>query len=107
MIQDLFTQSIRPLQEIKGLVVSDYQSFLEQEWLKELKAKYTITINQELFALAKSQKIDYNVSRQESSNQFICDSFSSCFHQAGRKLGYSKNVYFGWNGGLYTTERKP
>jgi peptidyl-prolyl cis-trans isomerase SurA len=33
-------------EECKGLVISDYQNFLETEWLKELKAKYPTTVNQ-------------------------------------------------------------
>lgn len=36
---------IRPLDEIKGLVISDYQEQLEQEWIKELKLKYPVKIN--------------------------------------------------------------
>ena len=31
--------------EVRGLVITDYQDFLEQEWVKELKQKYPVTIN--------------------------------------------------------------
>ncbi|MCU0416187.1 MAG: peptidylprolyl isomerase [Cytophagaceae bacterium] len=32
--------------ECKGLVISDYQNYLEAEWVKELKATYPITVNE-------------------------------------------------------------
>lgn len=38
----------KPLSEIKGQVVSDYQDFLESEWIKELRSKSAIQINQKV-----------------------------------------------------------
>jgi peptidyl-prolyl cis-trans isomerase SurA len=35
------------LDETRGLVVSDYQNQLEQQWLQELKAKYPVSLNEE------------------------------------------------------------
>lgn len=37
----------KPFDEIRGVVISDYQNFLESEWLKELKKKYPVTVNKE------------------------------------------------------------
>lgn len=37
----------KTLREAKGLVTSDYQNYLEKEWIKELKAKYPVTVNEE------------------------------------------------------------
>ncbi len=37
------------LDEVKGRVINDYQQFLEQEWLKKLKQKHTITVDQKVF----------------------------------------------------------
>jgi peptidyl-prolyl cis-trans isomerase SurA len=34
------------LEDIKGIVISDYQDYLEKEWIKELKAKYPVIINE-------------------------------------------------------------
>lgn len=34
-----------PLQEIKGKVISDYQSYLDKKWIDELRKKYPIRIN--------------------------------------------------------------
>ncbi len=38
----------KTLDEAKGLITSDYQSYLEQEWIRELRAKYPVSINQEV-----------------------------------------------------------
>ncbi|MBC6109166.1 hypothetical protein H7U22_01905 [Pedobacter sp. CCM 8938] len=44
----------KPLSEIKGQVIADYQQSLEENWLKSLKEKYQIKINEnELRKLAK------------------------------------------------------
>lgn len=37
----------KTLKEAKGLVTSDYQNYLEKEWIKELRAKYPVTVNEE------------------------------------------------------------
>ncbi len=37
----------KTLKEAKGLVTSDYQTYLEKEWIKELRAKYPVTVNEE------------------------------------------------------------
>lgn len=43
-----------PLSEIKGLVIADYQQSLEENWLKSLKQKYQVKVNEnELKKLAK------------------------------------------------------
>jgi len=36
----------KPLQEVKGLVTAEYQNYLEQEWVKELRAKYSWKVDQ-------------------------------------------------------------
>lgn len=43
-----------PLDKIKGQVTSDYQNYLEEEWLKELRKKYPVKINQKALANLKS-----------------------------------------------------
>lgn len=41
-------------EEIRGQVIGDYQQQIEKDWIKDLRSKYTITINQaELKKLAK------------------------------------------------------
>lgn len=35
----------KSLNEARGIITADYQNYLEQEWIKELKNKYTVTVN--------------------------------------------------------------
>lgn len=44
----------KKLDEARGQVTSDYQEYLEAEWLKSLKEKYPVTINQDLLKKIKS-----------------------------------------------------
>jgi peptidyl-prolyl cis-trans isomerase SurA len=39
----------KALQECRGLVTSDYQSYLEKSWIEELRAKYAFDIDMEVF----------------------------------------------------------
>ena len=43
----------KELNEIKGLMTADYQNYLEKEWIKELRTKYTIDINKEVLKTIK------------------------------------------------------
>jgi len=36
----------KTLKEAKGMVTSDYQNHLEKEWLKEMRSKYPVSLNQ-------------------------------------------------------------
>jgi len=38
----------KKLKEIRGIVIADFQSFLEEQWLKELKEKYPVKINSKI-----------------------------------------------------------
>ena len=51
-------QKIRPpepksLDEARGLVTSDYQNYLEKQWVAELKEKYPVTIYEDVFESIK------------------------------------------------------
>lgn len=39
----------KPLSQIKASVISDYQNYLDENWIKELKDKYPVTINEDVF----------------------------------------------------------
>ena len=34
-----------PLDEIRGMVMADYQSYLEDQWVSELKKKHRVVMN--------------------------------------------------------------
>jgi peptidyl-prolyl cis-trans isomerase SurA len=36
----------KKLNEIRGIVTSDYQTFLEKQWLDELRKKYSVSVNE-------------------------------------------------------------
>ncbi len=38
----------KTLDEARGLITSDYQNYLEEEWITLLKEKYPVTINEEV-----------------------------------------------------------
>ncbi len=38
----------KELNEARGLVTADYQTFLEKEWIEQLKKKYPVSINNEV-----------------------------------------------------------
>jgi len=40
----------KELDEARGQITSDYQNFLEQEWIEELKAKYPVEVNRSLLS---------------------------------------------------------
>ncbi len=41
------------LSEARGLVIADYQDYLEKEWIKSLRAKYPVVIRKEVFLKVK------------------------------------------------------
>lgn len=45
--------SPKTLQEARGLITADYQTYLEQNWIKELKQKYPVEVKQDIFKTIK------------------------------------------------------
>ena len=43
----------KTLAEAKGLITADYQNFLEKEWINELRAKYSFTVNKDILNTIK------------------------------------------------------
>ncbi|MBH76090.1 MAG: hypothetical protein CMP68_02895 [Flavobacteriales bacterium] len=105
--KDTLKKSIKELDLIKGLVISEYQNLLEKEWLSTLKEKYKIYVNYDILKLIKENKI--NQINQESNNEEIkipefFGTFSNAYKKAVKTLGSSKKTYFKWKGNTYTTE---
>lgn len=105
LIVDSLDKSIKPMSEIKGLVISDYQNFLENEWLSILKKKYKITINQNILTLLKQNKLkQINLVEDFYKTPIFYGTFSQAYSKAVKNLGSSKDTIFEWRGKLYTTE---
>lgn len=50
IISELLKPEPKTLSEARGLITADYQNYLEKEWIKELKAKYSVKINQDVLS---------------------------------------------------------
>ncbi|MCK5693594.1 MAG: hypothetical protein KAI08_12110, partial [Bacteroidales bacterium] len=53
IVKGLRSPEAKKLDEARGQITSDYQEYLESEWLKSLKEKYPVSINQELLKQIK------------------------------------------------------
>lgn len=49
IIRDIIPEKQKKLEEVRGLVITDYQNYLDTQWIKELKARYPVLINETLF----------------------------------------------------------
>ena len=54
-VKDIIPKKLKTFEEAKGAVIGDYQTFKENNWIKELKAKYKVQVNQEALSEVKSQ----------------------------------------------------
>lgn len=53
-VSEILAPMPKEFSEAKGSITSDYQTYLEKEWLKELQVKHPITINKEaLYSVGK------------------------------------------------------
>lgn len=55
MVKDMYPSTQKTLDEAKGNVVGDFQTFKENSWIEELKNKYKINVNQEALKQVKSE----------------------------------------------------
>lgn len=54
-VKEILPEQQKTLEESKGSVISDYQSFKEQNWLKGLSEKYPIKVNENVLEKIKSE----------------------------------------------------
>lgn len=52
-INNIIPPEPRAFNEIRGMIVADYQDYLEQQWVSELRAKYPVVVNKQIL-----EKID-------------------------------------------------
>lgn len=52
---ELIGERIKTLNEARGEVIADYQEKLEKDWIKELREKYQVDINQEVLKAIKQE----------------------------------------------------
>lgn len=52
-IKSIIPPEVKTLKEAKGLVTADYQSFLEADWIKELRGKYQVTVDKSVLSTIK------------------------------------------------------
>ncbi|MBK6345722.1 MAG: peptidylprolyl isomerase [Bacteroidales bacterium] len=53
MVHEVVKPEIKQLNEARGIITADYQNYLEQEWIKELRAKYPFEVNKEVLSAIK------------------------------------------------------
>ena len=54
-ISKVIPAGVKTLDECKGKLVNDYQQYLEQNWVNELKTEFTVKVNQDVFEKVKKQ----------------------------------------------------
>ena len=54
-VNKVLPPGFKTLEECKGKLVNDYQQYLEQNWVDELKKEFTIKINEDVFEKVKKQ----------------------------------------------------
>lgn len=53
MVHEVIKPEPKKLNEARGIITADYQNYLEQEWIKELRNKYPFEINKEVLSSIK------------------------------------------------------
>ena len=53
VINDVIQPTPKTIKEARGLITADYQNFLEKEWINQLRKKYTVKVDMEVFESIK------------------------------------------------------
>ena len=105
-IESIVYPQVKALDDAKGLITSDYQDFLEKEWMADLKAKFDVNINQYVLDLVKTDRLNELDVVEEVQTPVYKGHFNKAFRNAVKTIGSSKDLIFEWYGNLYTTELK-
>jgi peptidyl-prolyl cis-trans isomerase SurA len=95
---------VKLLSEAKGKITSDYQDYLEKEWISNLRAKITVEINDYVLELAKTGNLAELDIVEVPEVPVLKGHFEKAYAQAVELLGASKDRVFDWYGNLFTTE---
>lgn len=49
-IEEVVAPSTKTFEEARGAVISDYQNYLEEKWIEELKQQYEVEVNEDVLA---------------------------------------------------------
>ncbi len=55
LVNKILPAGPKTLEECKGKVINDYQQYLEQNWVNDLKKEFTVKVNQDVFDRVKTQ----------------------------------------------------
>ena len=47
-IKEIIEPTPKTISEARGLITSKYQNYLEDSWIKELRSKYKVKVNEEV-----------------------------------------------------------
>ena len=54
-IKNILPAGQKTFEECEGKVINDYQQYLEENWVSDLKKEFTIKVNQDVFEQVKSE----------------------------------------------------
>lgn len=49
LVNEVLPEQQKALEDVRGKVMSDYQNYLEEQWMKELRNKYKVAVNKKVF----------------------------------------------------------
>ncbi|MFW5752130.1 MAG: hypothetical protein ACOCW8_02205, partial [bacterium] len=47
-VHEFLPSQPKKIEEVRGLVIADYQNYLEQKWIEELRSKYDFLVHKEV-----------------------------------------------------------
>ena len=54
-VDKVLPESIKTLDECRGKLTNEYQQYLEQHWVDDLKSEFTVKVNQDVFTKVRSE----------------------------------------------------
>ena len=45
----------KDFEDVKGIIITGYQEYLEEQWIKELRKKYEVSVNSKIIEKLKSE----------------------------------------------------